>query len=78
MGFQPFGGVFGNHSIKHLWKQKSEYHQRPCFEAVTSATNLNIRQIQANVARKASGKVNARSSMDFIATIQRGTRAQAF
>jgi len=49
-------GVFGNHSIMRLRKQKSEYHPRPCFEALTYATNLIIRQIQGKAARKASRK----------------------
>jgi hypothetical protein len=39
-----------------LRKQKSEYHPRPCFEALTSATNLIIRQIQGKAARKAFRK----------------------
>jgi hypothetical protein len=45
----------------HLRKQKSEYHQRPSFEALTSTTNLIIRLIQGKAARKAFWKDKARA-----------------
>ena len=55
-------------SIKHLRKPKYEYHQRRCFEALTSATNVNIRQIQAKSRTKLEKVKSREVSMDFIAT----------
>jgi len=61
MGFQSFSEEFWKPFDNAPKETKTEYHPRPCFEELTSATNLIVRQIQRKAARKAFWKDKARA-----------------